>query len=150
MNQHALHLQWNSLDQAGASIRAQFLPYVEKNLREGLCLAITVEELEDARTIQQNRFMWGVVLKEISEQATVGGIGATPDGWHLFMKRKFLGYAFKKTKLPGAKRPSVTRTLRSTKGLSVKKMSVYLEEVIACAVTDFNVAFSVPKWEQYR
>lgn len=150
MNQHALYLEWRSLDQAGASIRAAFLPYVEKNLREGLCLAVKVEELEDARSIRQNKFYWGVVLKEISEQAKINGIGATTDGWHLFFKRMHLGYGFKKTRLPGAKRPSITRTLKSTTGLSVKKMSLYLEQVQATAATDFGVTFSASNWEAHQ
>lgn len=149
-DQHALYLEWHTLDQAGASIRAAFLPYVEKHLRDGLCLAVKVEELEDARTLRQNRFYFGVVLKEISEQAKVNGIGATADGWHLYFKRQFLGYEFKKTRLPGAKRPSVTRTLRSTAGLSVKKMGIYMEQVQACAATDFGVTFSASNWEQGR
>ena len=150
MNEQALYLEWHTLDQAGASIRAAFLPYVKKNLRDGVCLSVKVQELEDARSIRQNRFYWGVVLAEISEQAKVNGIGATGEGWHLFFKRKFLGYEFKKTMLPGGKRPSITRTLRSTKGLSVKKMGVYLEQVQASAATDFGVAFSASNWEQGR
>lgn len=149
-DQTALQLQWITPDQAGASMRAQFIPYVKEKLEAGLCLAVSVMELEDARTLRQNAFMWGVVLKEISEQATLGGIGATPEGWHLFFKRKFLGYEYTKTKLPGAKRPSVTKTLRSTKGLSVKKMSVYLEQVIAEAVTVFDVRFSERDWQKHR
>jgi|GEM_PF-6067955 len=53
-------------------------------------------------------------------------------------------------KQPGNKRPSVIKELRSTKGLKVKPMSDYLEAVIAEAVTDFGVMFSVSRWEQYR
>lgn len=147
MNPHALYLEWRTLDQAGASIRAAFLPYVEQHLRDGLCLAVKVEELQDARTLRQLRFYWGVVLKEISEQAKINDIGATAQGWHLFFKRQFLGYQFKKTQLPGAKRPSITRTLRSTTGLSVKKMGVYLEQVQASAATDFGVSFSASHFE---
>ena len=149
-DQTALQLQWTNPDQAGASMRAQFIPYVKEKLEAGLCLAVSVMELEDARSLQQNAFYWAVVLKQVSEQATIDNIGATPKGWHLWAKRKFLGYQFTKTKLPGAKRPSVTKTLRSTKGLSVKKMSVYLEQVIAEAVTVFDVRFSERDWTKHR
>ncbi len=149
-DQTALQLQWTTPDQAGASMRAQFIPYVKEKLEAGLCLAVSVMELEDARSLQQNAFYWAVVLKQISEQATIDNIGATPKGWHLWAKRKFLGYQFTKIKLPGAKRPSVTKTLRSTRGLSVKKMSVYLEQVIAEAVTVFDVRFSERDWTQHR
>lgn len=145
-----LYLEWITPDQAGNSMRAAFIPWVKEKLEQGLCLSVQVMELEDARTIQQNRFYFGVVLKEISEQAQINGMGATAEGWHLFFKRKFLGYKFTKTRLPGAKRPSVTRELRSTRGLSVKKMSVYLEQIQACAATDFGVAFSNSRWEDHR
>lgn len=150
MSNTDLYLEWITPTQAGASLKGQLIPWAKAKLEEGLCLAVKVMELEDARTIQQNRYYWGVVLKEISEQAKINGLGATEDGWHLFFKRKFLGYTFKKVKLPGAKRPSVTRELRSTTGLSVKKMSVYLEQIIACAVTDFGVMFSNGRWEDHR
>ena len=123
---------------------------LKANLTAGKRMVVTAQEQEDERSLRQNAFYWAVVLKCTSEQAKINGVGATADGWHLYWKREHLGYKFTKTKLPGAKRPSITRELRSTKGLSVKKMAVYLEKVQATAATDFGVAFSAMRWEEYR
>jgi hypothetical protein len=151
MTDTALHTVFVSPEQAKACVSNVIAPYCRERWGQGVeKFAVTVEPLEDERSLRQNRFMWGVVLKEISEQAQIGGVGATPEGWHLYFKRKFLGYKFTKTVLPGKKRPSVTRELRSTTKLSVKAMSAYLEQVIAEAVTVFGVAFSERNWENYR
>lgn len=151
MTDTALHTVFVSPEQAKACIHNVVAPYCREKWQQGVeRLAVTVMPQEDARSLQQLRFYWGVVLKEISEQARIDGKGATPDGWHLYFKRKLLGYKFTKTVLPGKKRPSVTKELRSTRGLSVKAMSNYLEQVIAEAVTDFGVQFSERRWENYR
>jgi hypothetical protein len=97
--------------------------------------------LEDERSVQRNREYWGFVLRPISEQAQVNGIGATVDGWHDYYRLMFLGYEFTKTKLPGMKRPSVRRKLKSTTKLSERAMRLYLEQVRAHAATTFSVTF---------
>ena len=141
---------WRTADQAHLNLNRAMWPACKKELEAGTELCVTVVPLEDQRTVQQNSYMWAVLLKEISDQATIGGIGATPEGWHLFFKRKILGYQFEKVKLPGKTRMSVTKKLKSTRGLSVKKMSEYLEELIAIAVTEYNVKFSVSRWQEYQ
>ena len=141
---------WRTPEQAHLNLCRALWPACKKELEQGTELCVTVVPLEDQRSEQQNKYMWAVVLREISEQATIGGIGATPEGWHLFFKRKFLGYEFEKVKLPGKKRPSVSKKLRSTTGLSVKKMSEYLEEVIAEAATVYSVRFSIPRWQEFQ
>lgn len=115
---------------------------------------LRVEEAEDVRTLQQNRFYFGAVLRDISEQArTVDDDGVehrwTKDAWHNLFKRQFLPMVLKRTKVAGRKHPVVTRTIGSTKGLSVRKMSVYLEKIMAYAVTDLNVRFRELRWEDY-
>jgi len=50
----------------------------------------------------------------------------------------------------GRKRKVVRKELRSTTRLSVKRMSEYLDKVMAFAVTDLGVVFSETKWERYR
>lgn len=61
-----------------------------------------------------------------------------------------LGYRVLKTRLPGSKRPSITRELRSTKDLKVKPMSDYLEKVMAIGAGDFGVTFEIKDWESYQ
>ncbi len=48
-------------------------------------IEITVQKRRDQRTINQNRFLWGVVYKLISEHT-----GHTPEKIHDFCKDKFL------------------------------------------------------------
>ena len=119
-------------------------------IADGKQVRIRTEEAEDERSLRQNRFMWGVVLKEVSEQARIGGQGWASEAWHLHFKREFLGYRFVRETVAGRKRKVVRKELRSTTRLSVKRMSEYLDKVMAFAVTDLGVVFSETKWERYR
>lgn len=145
-----IHIRCHNPQQAHAAMSASLWPWVKSMTTAGHAVDVRAMPAQDDRTIEQNRFYWGVVLKETSQQARINGVGATPDGWHLYFKREFLGYKFTKTTLPGKKRPSVIKTLRSTADLKVKAMSVYLERCIAHAATDFGVMFSVSRWQDYR
>lgn len=128
-----------------------FWPWAKDMLQAGRKVIVRGQELQDDRTVQQNKFLWGFVYKHISEQAQLEGIGATAEGWHRYYKVMFLGYRITKTKLPGKTRPSITRTLRSTKDLKVKPMSDYLDKVMAHAATTFEVTFPAGvTWETYR
>lgn len=95
------------------------------------------EEVDD-RSLRQNRFYWGVVLKQISQQAPGGW---TADAWHEAWKRTVLGYEIVSVQVAGRKRRAVYRRLRSTSALTVKQMSDYLDQVIATATTDLGVVF---------
>ena len=137
--------------QAHQVLTQSLWPWVKEMTMAGHKLVIRGEEAQDDRTLKQNKFLWGFVYKHVSEQAQVEGIGATAEGWNLYYKKMFLGYRIEKTKLPGKKRPSITRTLRSTKELKVKAMSDYLDKVMAHAATTFCVAFPAGvTWESYR
>ena len=129
-------------EQARAILARQALPWVGEQLKQGRALYLTVQELEDARTLRQQAFYWAAVLKPISEQAQIEGVGATDEGWHLYYKRMFLGYVITKTKLPGKKRMSITRELASTTKQSIKRMAKYIDQVQAHAATTFGVEFS--------
>lgn len=115
----------------------------------GRKVRVLVEECEDDRTIQQNKFYWGPCLTEISEQANILGQKWAPIAWHELFKRQFLGYEIKKVKVAGRKKVTVIRRLRSTTKLKVKPMSVYLEKVQAFATTELGVRFSVANWQGY-
>ena len=142
---------WTDAEQAGRHFAQHVRPFCHEQWKQGKRLAVHICEAEDLRSLQQNAFYWSFVLKTISEQARVNGTSATAEGWHLYFKRKHLGYAFRKVTLPGKKRPSVTRELRSTTKLSVARMSKYLDAVMAEAATDFGVTFEPGKrWEDWR
>jgi hypothetical protein len=142
---------WSDPDQAGASFAHVVRPFCREQWAAGKKLSVRISEAEDERSLQQNAFLWGFVYKHITEQALVEGIGATAEGWHLYYKRMFLGYQVRKVTLPGKKRPSITRELRSTRDLKVKPMSKYLEQVMAHAATTFGVQFPAGRrWEDWQ
>jgi hypothetical protein len=151
MSEPALQSLWINPAQAGRNLNATVVPWCKDRMAEGKQVVASFEVAQDIRSLQQNAFMWAFVLKNISQQAQLEGIGATADGWHLYYKRMFLGYQLKKVKVPGKKRPSITRELRSTTKLSVPKMSKYMEQVMAHAATTFGVAFEDGKrWEDWK
>lgn len=111
-------------------------------------LTATFSRYEEDRTVKQNRFYWGVVLKQISRKARIEGASYTDEAWHELFKREFLGYEIKKVTVAGSKRKRVIRRLRSTTGLKVKPMSVYLEKIQAFAATDLGVTIT-ERWETW-
>jgi hypothetical protein len=111
---------------------------------------IQVAEAEDDRSVRQNAYYWGVVLKEVSEQASIIGQRYSVDAWHELFKRQHLGYEIKKVRVAGRKKATIIRRLKSTAGLSVRKFSEYLEKTQAFAATDLAVQFSVSRWEDYQ
>lgn len=119
-------------------------------IEDGKQVLFRVSEEEETRSLRVNAFYWGYVLKTISQQAVIGGIGADEEGWNKYFKRRVLGYRVIKTRMPGSKRPSITRELRSTKDLKVKPMSDYLEQVMAIGASDFGVTFEIKDWQSYE
>lgn len=134
----------------GAHAAATGLYTVAKHLiADGKRVRIRAEEAQDDRSVQQNRFYWGVVLAEVSEQAAINGQRWTAEAWHELFKRQFLGYSIRKVAVAGRKRKTVIRALRSTTDLKVRPMSEYLERVIAFAATELSVEFSLRDWVFY-
>lgn len=111
-------------------------------IAEGKRAVITANEYEDDLYVERLKFYWGIVLKSISEQAR------TPDqwdadAWHNLMKRKFLGYTIEKERVAGAKRIYVTRRLTGLRDLKkqARRLTTFIAEVQAWAITDLNVVF---------
>lgn len=127
--------------QAHQMLTAQVWPWVKSMTMAGHKLQLEVKVAEDDRSVQQNRFYWGVVLKSISEQARIGGQKYSADAWHELMKREFLPRRVKKTTVAGRRKKVVSVSIGSTAGLKVKAMAGYLEKVQAFAVSDLGVQF---------
>lgn len=136
-------------DSAREQMRRVWVDHMQPNLRAGRQLLCKVLEAEDERSLQQLRFYWGVVLKAISEQASIGGQKYAADAWHELAKRQFIPRRVRKTKVAGRKRPVVTVTLGSTSDLGVKKMSTYLEQVLAFGA-EMGVVYPETRWQDYR
>ena len=150
MNQNALHVTLINPDQGREVMRATVLPYIGKLIEAGKRVVLTAMEGEDERSLRQLAFYWGPCLKDISEQASVGGVKYSKDAWHELFKREHLPRRQTKAVVAGRARPVYTTSIGSTKGLSVSKMSKYLDKVQAFAATDLGVVFSLQNWESYK
>lgn len=151
MSEFALHTVFISPEQAKATIASQIAPFCKAQWQNGIeRLRVTIEPEEDAKTVQQGRFYWGVVLMQISEQASIEGQRYTVDAWHELFKRQMLPRVSKRSYVAGKKRPVVITTIGTTKGLGIRKMSAFIEKVIAFGASDLGVQFSETRWENYR
>lgn len=151
MSDLALHLVFTDPEQAKAAIQHKLGPYCRQQWEQGHArIALVAQPEEDAKTVQQGRFYWGVVLKEMSEQARIEGVQYTAEAWHELMKRMHLPRVKKLVRVAGKKRPIVTTTIGTTVGLSVKRMSAFIEACLAFASVELGVQFSAMRWEDYR
>lgn len=147
MSEDALYLTFHDAEQAKSLIASRLGPYCRAQWASGVqAISLTAEPFEETTEARWFREYWGYVLKPISEQAQVNGMGTDADGWHLFYKRMFLGYVIEKAKLPGSKRWSISRKLKSTRKLTGKVRREYIEKVRAHAATTFGVEFPLPPW----
>jgi hypothetical protein len=136
--------------QATQAISAQLVPFCRALWQDGERVSLVAQREEDAKTVQQGRFLWGVVYKEMSEQAVICGQKYSAEAFHELCKRQFLPRVKKVIRVAGKKRPVVTTTIGTTKGLGIRKMSAYIEQCLAFGSTDLGVVFSERKWENYR
>lgn len=136
--------------QAHRAISALYRDDIKSQTMAGQRLKLTLQSAEDERTLKQNKFYWGPCLKDISEQASVGGAKYSKDAWHELFKRQFLPRKVKKCHVAGKARPVVSVSLGSTTDLSVRRMSKYLDELQAYASTELGVSFTVANWESYE
>jgi hypothetical protein len=63
----------------------EYLAQLENNQPNGQPVNVIVEKWKDQRTLSQNRYYWGVVLKIISDDT-----GHEPEELHEFFKKKFI------------------------------------------------------------
>lgn len=115
-----------------AFIKANAPVFADKG--EPLRLIVTAEERQ--RNAQQNRFYFGAVLKQVSEQAWVEGKQYDKDTWHEYFARKY-GILDELT-LPDGE--IITRR-KSTTQMSVGEFSEYLNQVQAYAGETLGVEF---------
>jgi hypothetical protein len=120
---------WNAVV---AFIKANAPVFADKG--EPLRLIVTAEERQ--RNQQQNRFYFGAVLKQVSEQAWVDGKQYDKDTWHEYFARKY-GILDELT-LPDGE--IITRR-KSTTQMSVGEFSEYLDAVQSYAGGTLGVQF---------
>lgn len=147
MSDEALYLTFSDPEQAKHLIASHLGLYCRQQWAQGVeRISVTAEPQEETTEARWFREYWGYVLKPISQQAQVNGMGTDQNGWHKYYKKMFLGYVIDKVKLPGSKRWSISRKLKSTRKLSNKARREYLEQVRAHAATTFSVEFPIAPW----
>jgi len=116
-------------------------------LDEDKPIEVIIREWSKPRKPDQNSLMWAGPLKDISNQAYVGGRTYSPEVWHEMFKREFL---------PNEYDPELTKEgyrkwdidpkgfpilVGSTTQLTVKGFSQYLTELEAYAAAELGVQF---------
>lgn len=105
--------------------------------KNGAPLRVIVTSEEKKRNAEQNNFYWGVVLRDISEQAWVNGRQFDKDTWHEFFARRF-GVCEDVT-LPDGE---IIVRRKSTTQMSVGEFSEYLNQIQAHAARELGVEFA--------
>lgn len=104
-------------------------------------IEVLLREYSKPRKLSQNALMWSSQLKDISEQAYIGGRTYDAEVWHEYFKKEYLPTNFDAeltkdgyTKFKDG--PSGEQILvGSTTELTVKGFSGYLEKVMAYGAT---------------
>lgn len=128
---NTLHLELHNRAQAWAAIQTQLFPFLATVLQGGKRWVLTVSLRK--RTKAQNRRYWGNgVLKQIAEQATVGGKLYSAETWHEQFKRQFIGVE----QLPNGEVIG-----KSSTELDTAEFSAFCDQVEAYAAAELNVTF---------
>ncbi|WP_186215900.1 recombination protein NinB [Burkholderia gladioli] len=115
-----------------AFVRANAKIFAERG--EPLRVIVTAEERK--RNEQQNRFYFGSVLRDISEQAWIEGRQFDKDAWHEHFAKKY--GVLEEVELPYGE---IILRRKSTSKMSVKEFSTYLNQIQAYAANELGVEF---------
>ena len=94
-------------------------------------LEVMVCKHKEKRRSVQNRLYWAI-LRDISEQAMLGGKRFSDEAWHEHFKRVLIGLV----DLPGGAKAG-----ESTTKLNVSEFAEYVTKVTAYAATELGVIF---------
>lgn len=120
---------WDIALRAFAFVREHWRQFVG----QGEPLAIQIVPASAPRSVQQNRFYWGVLLAYIAEHADVMGWRYSAEQWHELFKRKFIGCE----DLPDGGVVGLSST-----GLSIKGFNDYMRVIEAYAVSELGIDFN--------
>ena len=98
----------------------------------GKPLVVELSEEKSKRSIKANRYYFGAVLKQISEQVWLDGRSYSVEAWHETAKRKFLGVV----DLPGGGTAGI-----SSADLPADEFDAFTKEVEVWAATELGVTF---------
>ncbi len=98
-------------------------------------------------TARQRRFLHGVVLMQVSEQARAGDRRYVMRVWKEYFRELFLGSTWETLTLPSGEVRTVEQRI-SSEELTVGQYATYIEQVIAHAQTELNVEFDFDEYER--
>ena len=102
-------------------------------------VTVVIEKVKKNRSIQQNRYLFGVCYKLISEHT-----GFSTEECHQIFKKMFLSYS-KKSKITGKEKVFI----RSTTSLKTDAMDAYIEEVKQFASMELQIFIPDPTQVKY-
>ena len=127
----SLTIELHNRAQAWAAIKAQLFPFLAAVLQSGGRWVLTVTRRK--RSKAQNRRYWGNgVLKQIAEQAVVGGRLYPAEIWHEQFKRQFIGVE----ELPNGQVIG-----KSSTKLTTAEFCDFCDQVEAYAASELGVTF---------
>ena len=111
-------------------------------VQAGQPLQVTVARFKPKRSDGSNKFYWGAVLQQISDQCRVGGQWFAPEVWGEHLKQRFLPEKCASGKDKWAHYPDGTRVLSmGSSDLNSEEMGLYLAACQAYAIHDLGVSF---------
>jgi len=112
-------------------------------LMDGKRVHVLVSEDDEPVSVKQHKFFHGPCLQQISEQVRVNGELFTRDIWRRHLKNLILERKprYEMVKLPGQKRATPRRKYWSLTELGVKRYSLFIDEAIAIAASEWGVVF---------
>ena len=114
-------------------------------VQAGQPLQVTVARFKPKRSDGSNKFYWGAVLQQISDQCRVGGQWFAPEVWGEHLKQRFLPEKCASGRDKWADCPDGSRVLSmGTSDLNSEEMGLYLAACQAYAIHDLGVAFDSP------
>lgn len=108
---------------------------VGKAIRDtGWPVAVTIEQHKSSRSLEQNARLWAL-LTEISQQApsAMGGEWHSPEVWHEYCAKRFLGMEAG---------PFGHGVRKRTSKLKVSEFADYMAQIEAWAADELGVQFS--------
>lgn len=117
-------------------------------LLDGKRVKVSISQDQDDKSARQRRFLHGVVLKQIAEQVVVDGRRYVLAIWKEHFRALFLGSTWETYRLPGEPEARPHEHRISSEDLLVGPYSKYIDQVIAHAITELDVAFDFNEWER--
>lgn len=106
----------------------------------GKLVTLSCKAVKPTRSLLQNKYYWGVVIKMLSEE-----IGYAPDYMHAYMKSQFLW--FDEQDMPDG---NTARILHDTKNLTTVQFDSYIQEIRIWAGEFLSLDIPLPNQTQFN